>query len=117
MPDAQSGPFVDEKKIEEYKIYLVFIGLAVILLAMGMFYSPSMDDLWEGYLFILTHPSLADFDGLSAAGNYGTSFFNSGIVLLCTLMVLRLTKTRIQGVHIAAIMLMVGFSFYGKERA
>ena len=103
------------KSISQDIIYLVFVGLAGILIIMGIIFSPSIGAFFNGYRIILTHPCLTDFDGLSYAGHYGTSYFNSGLLLLCVLLVYRLTKTEILGVHIAAAMMVVGFAFYGKN--
>jgi len=101
--------------IPEGKKYIVFGGLAIILIAMAFYFSPSVGELFSGYFYILTHPALADFDGLVHAGHFGSAFFNSGVLLLCVLLVYKLTNTNIQGVHIAAAMQIVGFSFYGKD--
>lgn len=106
--------------------YIVFAGLAVLMLIIGVllsgfassngsFTGPDFEALIEGYKIIITHPSMIDFDGLKQAGQLGTAFFNSGILLFIVLLIYRLTKTDMQGVQIAAAMMVVGFSFYGKN--
>lgn len=82
---------------------------------MGLIFSPSISELFQGYSKILRHPSLLDFDGLKQAGHFGTAFFNAGMLLIVVLLVYKLTNTDIQGVQIAAAMMVVGFSFYGKN--
>ncbi|MDL2218058.1 DUF1576 domain-containing protein [Christensenellaceae bacterium OttesenSCG-928-M15] len=95
--------------------YLVFAGLAVILLIMGVALMPSFQEVLSGYKTIIMHPALIDFDAFSWAGNYATPFFNSGILLLAVLLTYKLTNTDLQGVQIAAMMMVVGFAFYGKN--
>lgn len=82
---------------------------------MGLILSPSLSDMLTGYVTLLTHPSTLDLDGLQLAGNFGTAFFNAGMLLLIVLAVYKITGTDIQGVQIAAAMMVLGFSFYGKN--
>jgi len=103
------------KETPQSKIYLVFIGLSLILIGMAIFFSPSVKALFDGWYYILTHPSIADFDGLSKPGHYGSAFLNSGLLLLCVMLIYGLTKTKITGLQIAAAMLIMGFAFYGKD--
>lgn len=95
--------------------YLVFVGLALVLMVMGFVLSPSLSELFEGYSKLITHPSTLDFDGLQQAGQFGTAFFNAGMLLTVVLLLYRVTGTDIQGVQIAAAMMVLGFSFYGKN--
>lgn len=64
---------------------------------------------------LLTHPSTLDLDSLQLAGNFGTAFFNAGMLLLVVLAVYKITGTDMQGAEIAAAMMVMGFSFYGKN--
>lgn len=107
-------------------MYSVFAGLAVLLIAMaivlsgyassnGSFGAPNFTALINGYKTILLHPSMIDFDGLKQAGQLGSAFFNSGILVIVVLIVYLITGTDIQGVQIAAAMMVLGFSFYGKN--
>ena len=99
------------------RLSLAFIGLSAILIGIGLYFSPSFEKLIEGYIYVLEHPAIADFDALapSHVDHFGTAFFNSGLLLICVTLIYRLTKTRISGVHVAAAMMVVGFSFYGKN--
>ena len=108
-------PEAPHHKPHEDRKSLVFVGLSVILIGIALFFSSSVEELLEGYLKVLQHPAIADFDALTHAGNFGTAYLNAGLLLLCVTLVYKLTKTRIQGVHIAAAMMVVGFSFYGKN--
>lgn len=106
----------ETKTVSKHTGYGVFGVMAVLLLVMGFVLSGfSFSTLWEGYKVILTHPSLLDFDGLKQPGQFGSAFFNSGLLLFVVLGIYKLTKTELQGVQIAAAMMIVGFSFYGKN--
>jgi hypothetical protein len=68
----------DVKIISQNKIYLVFLGYAALLITMAFFYAPSVDELIAGFAYILTHPSVADFDGFAKVGNFGSIHLNTG---------------------------------------
>lgn len=94
---------------------LVFFGMALMMMAMGLWLSPSIADLLSGYRVVITHPSLLNFDALKQAGHFGTGFFNAGLLLAISLALFYVTGTDVQGVQIAAAMMVAGFSFYGKN--
>ena len=85
------------------------------MLAMGLFFSPSHVHPFEGYYRFILHPSLMDFDGLQQGSHFGTAFLNAGLQLIVVFLVYKWTKTDIHGVQIAAAMMVMGFSFYGKN--
>lgn len=95
--------------------YLVFGGLSLLLIGIGFYLCPDVSKLWEGFKTIATHPALLDLDALQMAGNFGTAFINSGLLLLCVLASYYIAKTDMQGVEIAAAMMVLGFGFYGKN--
>ncbi|MCL2066759.1 MAG: DUF1576 domain-containing protein [Treponema sp.] len=101
--------------VSENKKFLVFAALGLFLIVFGFYFSPSFEQLISGYLIILSHPSLLEFDSFAHVGHFGSSFLNSGLLLLCVLLVYKLTNTKLQGGQIAAAMMVVGFAFYGKN--
>jgi len=103
------------KQASQSTIYFVFIGYGLILLAMAFYYAPSVEELFRGFAYILTHPSLADFDGFAKPGNLGSIHLNTGLLMFCALAVYKLTNTKISGLQIASAMLLVGFGYYGKN--
>lgn len=105
----------EAKVVSGHIKYMIFVGLAAMLIVMGLVLSPSIPALIEGYKALLLHPALLDFDGLQQPGHFGAAFFNAGLLLLIVLAVYRFTKTDLQGIQIAAAMVVVGFSFYGKN--
>ena len=104
--------------ISESKKYIVFIGLALISIGIGLFFHQTMDTengLLAGYWEMVQAPGIIDYDSFAHAKNHGSPYVNSGLMLLATLLIFKITKTTIQGVHIAAAMQVVGFAFYGKD--
>ena len=97
------------------KRLLVFSGLAVLLLIIGFLAAPSVNIIVSGLKTILTHPSLIDFDGFYFAKNFGSSFVNAGIDLSIVLLITWIFKAKINGSVISSYMMIVGFSFYGKN--
>lgn len=94
--------------------YLVLTGLAVLLLAMGLFFNPVIGNLLQNLIKTFNHPSTLDFDTFQQAG-IGSGFFNCGLLLFVVLGIYALTKTEIQGLQIAAAAMVLGFSVYGKN--
>lgn len=116
----------ERKKFSKNAVFAVFGGLVIILFTMGIllsgyasangsFGAPNLKALMDGYKVMITHPSLLDFDALKQAGQLGSGFFNSAILLTIVLLIYKITDTDIQGVQIAAAMMVLGFSFYGKN--
>lgn len=116
-PDTvlQKNKGVDKRRVAMDAEYIVFVLLALNLIAIGMVLAPSLAEAFQGYRFLLTHPAMLDFDALHWAGNYGTAFINAGVMLLIVLGIYRLTKTELQGTEVASMMLVMGFAFYGKN--
>lgn len=59
-------------------------------------------------------PSILITDYMEIAG-IGAAYFNSGIVLLSTLLFSQFCKARLTGVLVAGILTITGFSFFGKN--
>lgn len=70
--------------------------------------------IFTGFKAILLSPSnlLTDY---MLIGGIGAAFFNSGLLLLMTLLMLQRLEVRLTGVLISAIMTVAGFSFFGKN--
>ncbi len=95
--------------------YLILIGFLLLLFAFGCVFSPSTREVIDGFRVILTHPSTVDFDGLAWGGNFAPAFFNSFLLMAAVLASYRLLGIDLQGEHLAALMMTVGFSFSGKN--
>ncbi len=89
---------------------LTFLGLFSILVA--VFFQPNIGLLYEQFIDIILHHGLLISD-LMAIG-LGGSFLNAGIILLMMLGILRFLKVELKGVHLAGLLTVYGFAFFGK---
>ncbi len=105
---------MDYKKRDHSTRVAVIAGFGLLSILIGFILTPSMQQIKEGFLNIIFHHSLSDTDFFYIAGNIGTPFIHSGILVLLVVIVFELTKTEFSGKATAGIMLIYGFSFYGK---
>ena len=101
------------KKYNDNVPYIVFIGFALISIAIGFISTPSVSAILEGLRNIVTHHHMIDSELIIISGNFGSAFVNAGIIVLFILIVYRITNTKITGMEIAAIGQSFGYSFYG----
>lgn len=93
----------------------LFIGFGVLSTLMAIILTPSLSELWEGFLRIQTHHLRLDSDMFSIAGNLGSPFLNASLLLFVSLLLYKLTDTEINGLEIAAMLSVYGFGFYAKS--
>lgn len=94
---------------------LVVGGLALLLLVMGIIICPSYTRIVTGIKNIVTNPSINDFDSFYWSGEVGASIFHAGLCLIIALFVYYITNTTIHATELSAVIMLVGFSFYGKN--
>jgi len=106
---VDNNSLIAEEKVKVN--FFLAIGLMFIVLAF-VFNSPR--EIWIGYKKILTSSAnlITDYIELS---NRGATFFNAGIMLLISLGMVKVSGGKINGVIIAAIFIVTGFSFFGKN--
>lgn len=90
---------------------LTALGISYIIFA---FLMDSPHEIFSGLIKIIYDPDLLITDYF-AVGGIGASFFNAGVLTLISILILYLQKVNITGVSIAAIFLMSGFAFFGKN--
>lgn len=88
--------------ISAYSIALILCG---VLPGMG-------GDLLAGLFKIMTSPAQLTLDSFKV-GTVGGTFINSGLVGLCCVLILGLSRTELNGTSLMAYFLTVGFSFFG----
>jgi hypothetical protein len=88
-------------------ITIFFIGSLVFLLLGGL------DQTLEGLFYIWTHPSVLVTDYLHVGGLFA-SLLNMWIIVFASISLLGLTKTKLNGLHIAGLFTIAGFAFFGK---
>lgn len=93
----------------------LFIGLGMLFLCIGVCLCPFPARILEAFRKIVTHPAMVDFDSFYWTENIGASFVHAGFCVLIVMGVYRITHTEIRGIHITNIMMVAGFSFYGKN--
>ena len=71
-------------------------------------------DILLGLKNIFSSTDLLITDYLQVGG-LGAAFFNSGLLAILSLILLKLEKTRISGISIAAVFTIAGFSLFGKN--
>lgn len=102
-----------KNEISQTSIYRFFIIITIYLGGLAfLFNSPS--EILDGQLEILTSPSNLITDYFELAG-VGPTLFNSALMLLHALIVVKLTRAEINGPILAAILTVAGFSFFGKN--
>lgn len=97
------------------KSYKIFLGFGLLAILIGFILTPSLSQLWEGFLRIQTHHLRLDTDMFSVAGNFGAPFMNASLVMLASLLIMFMTRTEIRGLEIGTLMLMFSFAFYSKS--
>ncbi len=111
---TESGGYPKNIKVitENGKFFImVFYGL---ILTFSSFFFNSVHEILEGMGKILVSPSILITDYISLA-NLGSSFFNSGILMLIALAIIRLNGVHLSGPVVAAIFIIPGFGFFGKN--
>lgn len=92
-------------------IFLLSYGLALTLSA---FFLASPNELTAGMLRIIKSPSNLITDYVHIAG-VGPAFLNSGLLTLSSLFLLRKHKHHFCSLTVSVIMMLSGFSFFGKN--
>ncbi|MGM9969275.1 MAG: DUF1576 domain-containing protein [Anaeroplasma sp.] len=105
-------PFM--KKLGSFLYQNFFVDLlGLLLLVLSFCVSPPIDTL-KGFVTILFSPSilLTDYVYISCLG---AALFNASIMLFFNLMMIRLLKLKMSGPVYASLMIVFGFSFFGKN--
>lgn len=91
--------------------FLAFLGVCLVALSF-LFNSPN--EILQGSWQILTSPAnlLTDYFQLA---NVGATLMNAGIICLISITLIWINQVSINGVIIAGIFTMIGFSFFGKN--
>ncbi len=88
--------------------------LIIIILFVMAFLFGSISDTFEGYLRILTSPSVLISDYLYIGGLSAT-LFNVATIMLLNLVMIKILDLKLNGPIFAGILTIAGFSFFGKN--
>lgn len=93
--------------------YAVLLFYAVFMFLSSFFFNrPS--EIMEGMKIIILSPSILITDYIELA-NMGAAFFNSGLLMITAIVIAKINKMHMSGPVVAAIFLVAGFGFFGKN--
>lgn len=94
-------------------LYLFFLAFSLALILAGLCTGP-VDAMFRGFWAILTSPQSLTVDSLAVGGLNG-GLFQSGVLGLLAILILKLGKVQASGLTVGAFFLTIGFSFFGKN--
>ncbi|WP_455256604.1 DUF1576 domain-containing protein [Peptoniphilus asaccharolyticus] len=102
--------FRDKKSAKIYK--LLYFLAAILFFTSFVFNTPT--EVLNGFVKILVTPSnlLTDY---MLVGGIGAAFFNASTIMLVSILITKSLKDDINGSEVAAILLVTGFAFFGKN--
>ena len=93
--------------------YLILFSYALVVLISSFFFN-SPGEIFLGMKKIVISPSLVLTDYMELI-NIGSALFNSGLMMMIVLLILRINKAEIVGPILAAFFTIAGFSLLGKN--
>lgn len=92
-------------------LFLLAIGLFLIVAA---FCLSSPSDIFSGIWLIFKSPDILTTDYVELA-SIGAALFNSGLMTLIMVGLIKISKSPMSGISIAAVLITTGFSLFGKN--
>lgn len=97
---------------ERGKFSIMVIYAIFIFISSFFFNTPS--EIMGGMKKIILAPSILITDYIELA-NMGAAFFNSGLLMMIALVLIKINKVHMSGPVLASIFLVMGFGFFGKN--
>jgi len=97
---------------EKTKCTTMWVYAFIVLLSAFIFNTPY--EIFNGLLKIATDPSILVSDYMEIA-NIGAALFNSGLLIIICLLIIKKSGTKFSGLIIAAILTVGGFALFGKN--
>ncbi|MCT4595686.1 MAG: DUF1576 domain-containing protein [Anaeromicrobium sp.] len=104
---------MDNDNITNKKKYLIVLCYALSLIIFA-FLVDNPKNIFKGLYLILIEPDILITDYIGVGG-MGATFLNSGILMILALFMLYKCRININGVSIACLFLVAGFSMFGKN--
>ncbi|MDF1615884.1 DUF1576 domain-containing protein [Petrocella sp. FN5] len=105
----------EEKELQKEGKQLILSVFPLVFMVFGIIYGiATHENLLEGLMAILFSPTTLLTDFLKVGG-VGATFVNAALVGIFNIYLLRRFEMRINGLLIAAIFTVIGFSFFGKN--
>ena len=98
---------------EQRKVSYIILLLAIFLFSLS-FITSSVPEILSGLGMILTSPSVLITDYV-AVGGLSAASFNAGLMVMLYWLAFYLLRTELNGVILAGIFTVAGFSFFGKN--
>ncbi len=105
---------VVEKELHKEQKLMILMVIPITLLFFGLFLGGPPSDMMRGLTRILLSPTILITDFLEVGG-IGAAFVNAALIAFFNLFLLWRFKMRINGLLIAAVFTVIGFSFFGKN--
>ncbi len=105
---------IEERELHKKEVLRIIAFIPLVFLIFGVVMSFVEKNFIENYLSILSSPSLLVTDFLEVGG-IGPAFINVALVGFFNIYLLIKYKMKINGLIIAALMTVMGFSFFGKN--
>lgn len=102
------------QKLSPNKQVFIFFIFTVIVFYFVAFITASPYELFQGLIDIVLSRDVLITDYF-VIGGLGAAFFNSAIVMTISLIIIYFLKLNISGLSIASVIIMGGFSFFGKN--
>ncbi|SEK17715.1 Protein of unknown function [Carnobacterium iners] len=100
-------------ELSQKKMYFLFTVFALSFGVLAFLFN-SPQEIWTGFWIIMSSPATLLTDYIELA-NAGAAFLNVSIMTLESLLLVRMCKAKINGPVIAGILIITGFSFFGKN--
>lgn len=94
-------------------LYSLFVGLSMAMMVLAFLFN-SPKEIWAGFWLITRSPATLLTDYMALA-NPGATLMNAAVMTLQAMVVVRVCRAKINGPVIAALFLIIGFSFFGKN--
>ena len=98
---------------KQKEIQSILFLIAISLYMMAFLFDP-VGDVFVGYFRILASPSNLLTDYMEIAG-IGPAFFNAFTIMIFSISIIKTAKKNFTGADVAAIVLVTGFAFFGKN--
>jgi len=102
-----------KKRLSEKIKFKIIAFYLITLIAFALFTTP-LNEILPGYKKILFSTDILISDYIKIGG-LGSAFINSGLLGLIALLFIKINKTKLNGLSIAAIFTISGFSLFGKN--
>ncbi|MCK8817802.1 DUF1576 domain-containing protein [Natroniella sulfidigena] len=100
------------EETERSKFVTMLAYAVVVMLSSLLFNTPQ--EIWVGFQRLTVSPSILVSDYMEI-GNVGAAFFNSGLLMIVSIYLAKISDIKMNGTIVAAVLTVGGFAFFGKN--